>query len=117
MRQQLAPRRIEAVALRAAGEEVLEPRGVEVDVLLHGEGVGGRVGVVAEDGAMTLIIAELYDDAKAEQTYQSLAQMIEQQPVPGTVAIYTAGEGAVLGYLGAAWGLLWVHFLARSHSF
>ena len=57
--------------------------------------------LVAEDGAMTLIIAELYDDAKAEQTYQSLAQMIEQQPVPGTVAIYTAGEGAVLGYLGA----------------
>ena len=49
MRQQLAPRRIEAVALRAAGEEVLEPRGVEVDVLLDGEGVRRRVGAVAED--------------------------------------------------------------------
>jgi len=64
--------------------------------------------LVSEDGAMTLIIAELYDDAKAEASYQALAQLIAEMPMPGSVAIYSAGEGAVLGYLG--------HYIDRDAS-
>lgn len=64
--------------------------------------------LVAEDGAMTLIIAELYDDAKAEATYQALTQLVANQRLPGSTKIYTAGEGAVLGYLG--------HYIDRDAS-
>ncbi|RLU03467.1 MAG: outer membrane lipoprotein-sorting protein [Ketobacter sp.] len=56
--------------------------------------------LVAEDGAMTLIIAELYDDAKAEETYKALGDLVASHELPEAVAVYTAGEGAVLGYLG-----------------
>lgn len=56
--------------------------------------------LVSKDGAMTLIIAELYDEAKAESTYQALGQLIADVSLPDSVKIHTAGEGAVLGYLG-----------------
>ena len=42
MRQQPAPRRVEPRAV-GAGEQVLEPRRVDVGVLLQGEGVRRRV--------------------------------------------------------------------------
>tara|TARA_R110001583_G_scaffold175692_1_gene330335 strand:+ start:3477 stop:6656 length:3180 start_codon:yes stop_codon:yes gene_type:complete len=56
--------------------------------------------LVAEDGAMTLIIAELYDEAKAEDTYRELGTLINDVELPNSVKVYIAGEGAVLGYLG-----------------
>ncbi|MDF1781518.1 MAG: outer membrane lipoprotein-sorting protein [Alcanivoracaceae bacterium] len=64
--------------------------------------------MVSEDGAMTLIIAELYDDSKAEATYQSLETLVASQKLPAATMVYTAGEGAVLGYLG--------HYIDRDAS-
>ena len=54
MRQQLAPRRVEAMSF-IVSEEMLEPRGVQIDMLLDRERVGSRVGAMAEDGAKMLI--------------------------------------------------------------
>ena len=54
MRQQLAPRRVEAMCF-IVSEEMLEPRGVQIDMLLDRERVGSRVGAMAEDGAKMLI--------------------------------------------------------------
>ena len=48
VRQQPAPRRVEPRAVRA-GEEVLEPRRVDVGVLFESEGVRRRVRAVPED--------------------------------------------------------------------
>ena len=54
MRQQLAPRLVEAMSF-IVSEEMLEPRGVQIDMLLDRERVGSRVGAMAEDGAKMLI--------------------------------------------------------------
>ncbi len=56
--------------------------------------------LVSSDGAMTLIIAELYDDSAGESTYNALDRIVSELALPDTVTVYTAGEGAVLGYLG-----------------
>lgn len=64
--------------------------------------------IVSEDGAMTLIVAELYDDTKAEATFQSLGSLVTSQVLPASTTIYIAGEGAVLGYLG--------HYIDRDAS-
>lgn len=54
--------------------------------------------LVAADGSMTLIIAELLDQNQAEATYQVVMQLIERAPA-GQSRIHLAGEGAVAGYL------------------
>lgn len=56
--------------------------------------------LVSEDGAMTLIIAEMIDDNEGEATYQDIEAITQAVKTDTDVSIYTAGEGAVLGYLG-----------------
>jgi len=54
--------------------------------------------LVADDGSMTLIVAELLDQKKAEATYQAVMQLIEHAPA-GENEIHVAGEGAIAGFL------------------
>lgn len=54
--------------------------------------------LVAEDGSVTIIVAELLDQDQAEATYQAVMQLIERAPA-GQDQIHLAGEGAVAGYL------------------
>ncbi len=57
--------------------------------------------LVARDGKGTLIVAEVRDQTKAQQTYEALLTLIEQAPVQEGEQIHVAGEGAVAGYMGA----------------
>ena len=57
-----------------------------------------RGSLVAANGSMTLIVAELLDQQKAELTYQAVMQLIEDAP-KGENEIHVAGEGAIAGYL------------------
>ena len=57
--------------------------------------------LVARDGSGTLIVAELFDQDKAQQTYAALLKLVEQAPVADGENIHVAGEGAVAGYMGA----------------
>jgi len=55
--------------------------------------------LVARDGRMTLIVAELLDNDKAQATYNEIMAITEGVKKADSVNIYVAGEGAVLGYL------------------
>ena len=57
--------------------------------------------LVSRDGSGTLIVAELYDQANAQQVYEELLEIVEQAPVQDGEQLYVAGEGAVAGYMGA----------------
>lgn len=54
--------------------------------------------LVAADGSMTLVIAELLDEEQAEATYQAVTTLIERAPT-GSNDVHVAGEGAVVGFL------------------
>jgi predicted RND superfamily exporter protein len=56
--------------------------------------------LVSDDGAMSMIVLELYDDNQAEAAYDAINQLLQQTQVPAGVELHVAGEGAVLGYLG-----------------
>ena len=57
--------------------------------------------LVAANGGGTLIVAEVADQARAQQLYQDLLALAGRAPVgPGEV-IHVAGEGAVSGYMGS----------------
>lgn len=64
--------------------------------------------LVSEDDAMSVIVVELYDDSKAEQTYNAVMSLTQKVEKPANVSIHVAGEGAVLGYLG--------HYIDRDAS-
>jgi len=55
--------------------------------------------LVAADGSMTLIVAELLDQEQAEETYQAVMQLIERAPETRQNQIHVAGEGAIGGFL------------------
>jgi len=57
--------------------------------------------LVAKDGSGTLIVAELFDQTKAQDLYEKLLILIESAPVIEGEEIHIAGEGAVAGYMGA----------------
>jgi len=57
--------------------------------------------LVSRDGTGTLIVAELDDQANAQQVYEKLLEIVEQAPVQEGEQLYVAGEGAVAGYMGA----------------
>lgn len=57
--------------------------------------------LVSRDGSGTLIVAELYDQTKAQQVYEELLEIVEQAPLQRGEQLYVAGEGAVAGYMGA----------------
>ncbi len=56
--------------------------------------------LVSVDGAMSMIVLELYDDSQAETAYDAINKLLQQTQVPAGVELHVAGEGAVLGYLG-----------------
>jgi len=56
--------------------------------------------LVADAGIATLITAELVDDGRAEEAYQSIQVLIEDWQLPAGVSVHVAGEGAISGYLG-----------------
>lgn len=55
--------------------------------------------IVAEDRSMTIIVAQLFDETKAETTYEVLLDLVAKTPKPDDVDVHVAGEGAVAGYL------------------
>ncbi len=57
--------------------------------------------LVAEDGRMALVIAEMIDEDKGEETYQQINQIISAVQSDESTRIHVAGEGAVLGFLGS----------------
>ena len=57
--------------------------------------------LVARDNTVTLIVAELLDETKSEQTYANFMKIAEQANLTNGEEIHVAGEGAITGYLGA----------------
>ncbi|HEC00820.1 MAG TPA: outer membrane lipoprotein-sorting protein, partial [Sphingomonadales bacterium] len=55
--------------------------------------------LVSRDKSTTIIIAELIDETKAPETYESILELIKTAPDHGTNEIHVAGEGAVSGYM------------------
>lgn len=56
--------------------------------------------LVARDGGATLIVAEMIDEAFAEQTYEEILAIVDSAPISAGEQLHVAGEGAVLGFLG-----------------
>ena len=56
--------------------------------------------LVAVDGHVTLVVAEMIDESRAGETYQAILKKLESITAPPGVEIHVAGEGAITGYLG-----------------
>lgn len=56
--------------------------------------------LVARDYTVTLIVAELLDEADAYQSYVAVRDLLAATALPAGVSLHVAGEGAVSGYLG-----------------
>ncbi len=76
-------------------EEATKVRGAVMDFPLY---LGS---LVARDGNATLIVAELLDESRAQEIYESLLKLVSEAPANGGETIHVAGEGAVAGYLGS----------------
>jgi hypothetical protein len=57
--------------------------------------------LVARNGTATLIVAELIDEALAEQTYKNFIDLATDAKLMAGEEIHVAGEGSITGYLGA----------------
>ena len=55
--------------------------------------------LVARSGTATLVVAELMEQSKAQQTYDNMLALAASIQKPAGVEIHVAGEGAVSGYL------------------
>jgi len=55
--------------------------------------------LVARDGSATVIVAELLDDTRSEQTYDEVVALVAATSLPEGVSVHVAGEAAVSGYL------------------
>ncbi|MCB1679153.1 MAG: outer membrane lipoprotein-sorting protein [Halioglobus sp.] len=55
--------------------------------------------LVSADGHAALVIAELADEDRAEATYRAVTELLQTAPLPPSVDVHVAGEGAVMGYL------------------
>ncbi len=55
--------------------------------------------LVSRDGTATIIVAELLDDTKAQETYDRILLLADEAPKGNGDKIHVAGEGAVAGYL------------------
>ena len=56
--------------------------------------------LVAKDNSATLIVAEMLDDKKGQETYDTFMALVKDTPIPDSVEVHVAGEGAIAGYLG-----------------
>jgi len=57
--------------------------------------------LVAQDESAALIVLEILDETKVENTYQIILDTLENLNVPSSLKIHVAGEGAVSGYMGS----------------
>ncbi len=57
--------------------------------------------LVANDETASLIVTELLDDSKTEETYQAILASLNELNLPSGLAVHVAGEGAISGYLGS----------------
>lgn len=57
--------------------------------------------LVSKDKKATLIVAELLDENKVEQSYQAILDIVNTVKIDEKIEIHVAGEGAIAGYLGA----------------
>ena len=57
--------------------------------------------MVSRDKKASMIIAEVIDETKVEDTYLKILDIIKKIKLPDNVKIYVAGEGAISGYLGS----------------
>lgn len=57
--------------------------------------------LVASDGTMTLVVAELLKAESGAKNYQEFLKLVERAPVNDGEELHVAGEGAVSEYLGA----------------
>ncbi len=55
--------------------------------------------LVAKNGSASLIIAEILDEDRAQETYDAVIALVEATTLPNGVELHVAGEGAVAGYL------------------
>lgn len=55
--------------------------------------------LVARDGTATIIVAELIDEMKAQNTYNEILKLASAAPNSAGNQIHVAGQGAVSGYL------------------
>lgn len=57
--------------------------------------------LVARDGQATVIVVEMFDENKAEQTYHDINNLLKNTKAPEGLSLHLAGEGAVAGFLGS----------------
>jgi predicted RND superfamily exporter protein len=55
---------------------------------------------VAQDESATLVVVEILDQAKVEETYELIRTTVAQLDLPKDITLHVAGEGAIAGYLG-----------------
>ena len=56
--------------------------------------------LVAQDESATLVVVEILDQAKVEETYELIRTTVAQLDLPKDITLHVAGEGAIAGYLG-----------------
>jgi len=56
--------------------------------------------LVAKDDSATLIIAEMLDNNLGQETYDAFMALVRDTPIPESIEVHVAGEGAIAGYLG-----------------
>jgi predicted RND superfamily exporter protein len=57
-------------------------------------------GLVAQDESATLVVVEILDQTKVEETYELIRTTVAQLDLPKDIKLHVAGEGAIAGYLG-----------------
>jgi predicted RND superfamily exporter protein len=56
--------------------------------------------LVAQDESATLVVVEILDQTKVEETYELIRTTVAQLDLPKDIKLHVAGEGAIAGYLG-----------------
>ena len=56
--------------------------------------------LVARDKGATLIVAEVFDEVKAEETYLAIESLVNNTALPPGVSIHIAGEASITGFMG-----------------
>ncbi|WP_250654702.1 outer membrane lipoprotein-sorting protein [Alkalimarinus coralli] len=56
--------------------------------------------LVAKDETASLVVVEILDDTRIEETYQQILKVLKSVSVPSSLEVHVAGEGAVAGYMG-----------------
>jgi predicted RND superfamily exporter protein len=56
--------------------------------------------LVAQDESATLVVVEILNQTKVEETYELIRTTVAQLDLPSEITLHVAGEGAIAGYLG-----------------